>query len=110
MSAVGGQVGGDCSVDFSRQRLGQNPREGALEWNGLWETLASTLPREPSSRSPGPLDLGLEQHFSGSHSTCARIGPRSLHLQPGVSSLPGGQGGKDPPGWVAALFSTYPHP
>ena len=56
MSAVGGQVGGDCSVDFSRQRLGQNPREGALEWNGLWETLASTLPREPSSRSPVTAD------------------------------------------------------
>ena len=35
MSAVGGQVGGDCSVDFSRQRLGQNPRERALEWDGL---------------------------------------------------------------------------
>ena len=110
MSAVGGQVGGDCCVDFSRQRLGQNPREGALEWDGLSETLAPTLPREPSSRSPGPLDLGLEQHFGGSHSTCAGIGPGSLHLQPGVSSLPGGQDGKDPSGWVAALFSAYPHP
>lgn len=70
----------------------------------------SPLPRELSSRSPGPLDLGLERHFSGSHSTCAGIGPRSPHLQPGVSSVPGGEGRKDPPPWVGVLFPTHPHP
>ena len=78
MSAVGGPVEGDHLVDLYRQFLGQNPREGALEWNGLWEVLAFSLPREPSSRSPGPLDLGLKQHFSSSHSTCAGIGPGAL--------------------------------
>lgn len=45
MSAVGGQVGGDCFVDLSRLCLGQNPREGALEWDGLWEMLASIPPQ-----------------------------------------------------------------
>lgn len=45
MSAGGGQVGRVHFVDFPRQFLGQNPREGALEWTGLWETLASSPPQ-----------------------------------------------------------------
>lgn len=32
-------------VDLSRQCLGQNPKEGALEGNGLWEMLAFTPPQ-----------------------------------------------------------------
>lgn len=45
MSAVGGPGEGDHFVDLSRQFLGQNSREGALEWNGLWEVLASSHPQ-----------------------------------------------------------------
>lgn len=63
------------------------------------------LPREPSSRSPGPPDLGPEQHFSGSHSTCTRIGPRSPHLQLGVSSVHGREGGKGLPDSTATLHA-----
>lgn len=89
MSAVGRQVARGQFGDFSRQGPGQHPggRGSGVRWTLGDAGLSLPLPREPSSRSPGPLDLGLEQHLSSSHSTCTGIGPRSPHFQPATCPL-----------------------